>query len=463
MEYRIGKGIGCAFLILMSNATMAATTNLGSYGKTQLQQDTGDAVQSTCGGFVAQGFDPNYSLFATCRAMVHTGNALTGTGAAADSLGLSEDQLASSLQQIAAEEFLTTGSVSNELATEKATPVLSRLSTLRSGTKGFSLSNLTPLGNPDMVVGAPQVQRGGSAGVDGPGSPLSGFATFDYGFGSRDGTANADEFDFDSYHLVAGLDYQLNPNFVIDAAIGYFVVDSEFKVTSDVAGGDTEIDGFSVMGYFSWYSESFYVDGFAGLGTSDYDMTRHIVIPSATAVSAIDETAISSTDSDDYTISVGGGYMGTSGSVTWQPYLRVAYSNTDIAAYDESGADASGLNLHVDGQEWSSLTSSLGIDLSNAVSKDFGVLIPFLQIGWIHEFENDETTVTAFYIDDLFLSESHVLAAGTDEPDQNYFELGFGISAVFKNGQQLFFKYDSLLGLKNVTSHLVTLGARWEF
>ena len=118
----------------------------------------------------------------------------------------------------------------------------------------------------------------------------------------RDGTANADEFDFDSYHLVAGLDYQLNPNFVIGAAIGYFVVDSEFKVTSDVAGGDTEIDGFSVMGYFSWYSESFYVDGFAGLGTSDYDMTRHIVIPSATAVSAIDETAISSTDSDDYTV-----------------------------------------------------------------------------------------------------------------------------------------------------------------
>ena len=160
----------------MSNATMAATTNLGSYGKTQLQQDTGDAVQSTCGGFVAQGFDPNYSLFATCRAMVHTGNALTGTGAAADSLGLSEDQLASSLQQIAAEEFLTTGSVSNELATEKATPVLSRLSTLRSGTKGFSLSNLTPLGNPDMVVGAPQVQRGGSAGVDGPGASETAFA-----------------------------------------------------------------------------------------------------------------------------------------------------------------------------------------------------------------------------------------------------------------------------------------------
>ena len=110
----IGIGLGFA---LASQPTWAATTNLGSYGQTQIQQDTGDAVQLTCGGFVAAGTTPGtVTLFDTCRAMVHTANELTGSGATGDSLGLSENELAASLQQIATEEFAATESMATEIS-----------------------------------------------------------------------------------------------------------------------------------------------------------------------------------------------------------------------------------------------------------------------------------------------------------------------------------------------------------
>ena len=118
----------------------AAETNLGGYGQTQLQQDTGDAVQFTCGGFVAAGTQPGtVPLFDTCRAMVHTANELTGTGPTADSLGLSEDELAASLQQIATEEFGSTESMATEISTDKTANVITRLNDIRGGAHGVNV------------------------------------------------------------------------------------------------------------------------------------------------------------------------------------------------------------------------------------------------------------------------------------------------------------------------------------
>jgi outer membrane autotransporter protein len=51
----------------------------------------------------------------------------------------------------------------------------------------------------------------------------------------------------------------------------------------------------------------------------------------------------------------------------------------------------------------------------------------------------------------------------SEKPDRDYFVLGLGISGAFKNGTQLFFDYQTLLGHKRVTEHLLTAGVRLEF
>ena len=80
---------------LLAQQVWAADTLLGSFGNTQLQRDTGDAVQKTCGGFVEAGANADeIPLFATCRSMVQTAGELEDPSLSLpNSLGLTQNQL----------------------------------------------------------------------------------------------------------------------------------------------------------------------------------------------------------------------------------------------------------------------------------------------------------------------------------------------------------------------------------
>lgn len=451
----------------MSQSLFAAETTLGDIGQTQLQKNTGDAVQKTCGGFVAEMADPNIPLFATCRAMVHTANELDeNNGPTGDSLGLSADQLADSLQQVATEEFAATESMATEISTNRMDPVITRLSAIRAGVVGFSISGFQPESNSELLADSSWYEahsdlRGGSAGDDGPGSALSGFANINYGFGTRDGTDRTDEFDYASYNFSFGLDYRVGNNVVVGGALSYYSISSEFKEVPTVAGGDSEADGFGGFLYSTWYGENFYLDGLLGYSVSSYDLKRNILIPDANDPSAtIAETAESDPDGKDFSASIGAGYTWNPGAASIGPYLRLSYIQSDIDSYQESGAEASGLNLDVESQGWTSLTSVLGGSFSYAISSGSGIIVPQARLGWVHQFENDSSIINAVYVAD---PRNNVLAAATDDPDEDYAELGLAISGVFKGGAQAYFSYDTLLGFENLSSHLFTLGGRWEF
>jgi uncharacterized protein with beta-barrel porin domain len=444
----------------------AAETNLGSYGQTRLQQDTGDAVQFTCGGFVMAGTQPGtVPLFDTCRAMVHTANELTGSGATADSLGLNEDELAASLQQIATEEFGSTESMATEISTDKTANVITRLNDIRAGARGFSLAGLALPGRSSLAYSAAEYPaagiRGGAAGADAPGGKLGGFLNGSYGTGDRDETQWTNEFDFDSYGITGGVDYRFTPNLVLGVAASYYNVEADFANQATVSGGNVDVDSWGGFLYGTYYVDRFYVDALAGYATSGYDTKRRIVIPNnVNPAQPIDVTAKGSPDSDDVTASLGAGYTLSAGSMNYGPYGRVTYYNVDIEKYRESGAESAGLNLAVDGQDWTSLTSVLGMEASYAVSHSFGVLVPQGRVGWVHEFENDSEQYSAVYVDD---PNQNLLLASTNSPDRDYFELGLSLSAVLRNGTQAFVSYDTLLGLDDVTDHVFTVGARMEF
>ena len=193
---------------------------------------------------------------------------------------------------------------------------------------------------------------------------------------------------------------------------------------------------------------------------SDYDMKRNIFIPTKTDVSGVSDTAKSDTDSKDISLSIGGGYEFGEGQWSYGPYARLTYLSADIDSYQESGAEASGLNLNADGQKWKSFTSVLGAQFSTTLSYDFGVVIPRGSLGWVHEFENDAQEFTATYVAD---PRNNILRASTDDPDRNYFELGLGVSTVLKGGTQLYLNYDTVLGFENLTQNIISLGGRWEF
>lgn len=454
----------CGLAVCATQQAWSAETLLGGFGQTQLQQDTGDAVQQTCGGFVGEGANADeIPLFFTCRAMVQTAVDLSSDSVEPPfSLGLTEDQLAASLQQIATEEFAATETMATDISSSRMDPVITRLAELRGGVKGFSVAGLFPGADTELLASHKPVSNaalGGGAG-DELGSRLGGFINASYGTGDRDNTERANSFDFDSYNISAGLDYRFGDDFVLGAAITYYDIDSDFDEKPTVSGGGIDADGWGGSVYGTWYKENFYIDAVAGYASSDYDTKRGIRISSNNPmVAGITETATAKPESTDYTLGIGAGYNFNRDALNWGPYFRATYLNVDIDDYREKGAESSGLNLAVDGQEWESMTTVLGAQANYAVSRDFGVWVPFARIGWVHQFEDDATEMTAVYIDD---PRNNVLRARTDEPDSDYAELGVGVSAVFTGGMQAFFNYDTLLGMDELTTHLFTIGFRME-
>ncbi|MEH6592480.1 MAG: autotransporter outer membrane beta-barrel domain-containing protein [Halioglobus sp.] len=464
MAYRIII-LAAGVASMLTQQVWAADTLLGSYGNTELQQNTGDAVQTTCKGFVDSGANADeIALFATCRSMVQTAVALEDPSVSPPfSLGLSQTQLADSLQQIATEEFGATETMASDISSSRMDPVITRLVELRAGARGFSVTGLLP-GDASEALAASGVSNsaaslGGAAG-DGLGSRLGGFFNASYGTGDKDGTDRTNSFDFDSYNITAGLDYRIGDDLVVGGAFNYYNIDSDFDETPEVAGGSTDAKGWGASFFGTWYKDNFYIDALAGYASSDYDTNRNIFIPSNNpTVSAIVETATASPESDDYTVGVGAGYNFNHDALNWGPYFRATYIKVGIEDYREKGAETSGLNLDVNGQDWKSMTTVLGAQLSYTFNQDFGVLVPYARAGWTHQFENDATDMTAVYVDD---PRGNVLRAWTDEPDEDYAEVGVGVSAVFKGGLQAFFNYDTILELEDLTTHLFTVGVRME-
>ncbi|MEN8207335.1 MAG: autotransporter outer membrane beta-barrel domain-containing protein [Pseudomonadota bacterium] len=470
--YSQGGGLRWLSIGLMAIASTGwAAPDLSKYGQTQLQQDTGASVQATCGDLAADEditLD-NSPLFSTCNAMVQTSVDLDGDSNNGRSLMISADELAAGLQQVATEEFAAAGQLGTEIGSNSINIGINRLIEVRKGARGFSIAGLNPDSKTLLAADSQWFNsytggRGGAAGDSDVWNKLGFFITGNYSTGDRDRTDRTDEFDFDTYGLTLGLDYRFMENFVLGAAVSYNDVGSDFTNRPTVAGGGVDADGWGGFVYGTYYQDRFYIDGLAGYARSDYDINRKIFIPNNNpAVNGGNDlvaTAKANPDSNDFTLSAGGGYYFGQDALSYGPYARLTYLNIDVDDYREKGAEAIGLNLDVDGQDWKSFTSVLGGQISFASSHSFGVLVPQGRLAWVHEFENDARDMVATYVDDPFNNE---LIARTDSPDRDYFELGLGVSAVFKNGVQAFFNYDTVLGLDDLTVHYFSLGGRWEF
>jgi outer membrane autotransporter protein len=447
----------------INQGVTAAETVLGSYGETQLQQNTGDLVKNTCVGFISIGTSPGVvPLFDTCAAVVQTANELSGEGPVVNSLGLTTDQLADALQQIANEEYAVTGSIANEISSSRFDPVVSRLTNLRTGPQSFTLSGLNINNSATLLSSdANGINKGAGAGDEWMNNRLSGFANINIGAGDKESTENTNAFDYDNYRLTAGVDYRLNNNLVFGGALSYNQTETEFDNSATVSGGNLDTDGWGGALYGSFSHDHYYFDSLISYSASEYDIERNIVIPSNNpAIAPINDTALSTTDSNDYSFSIGGGYTFNQGPLSFGPYGRATYMRVDIDRYQEYGADTSGLNFDVAEQEWTSLSSVLGAEFSYAISRQQAVFIPQARLGWVHQFENDETEITATYVNDPL---NNTLRYYTDEPDRDYFELSLSISSVWTHGVQVFANYDTLLGFENLTDHQFTLGGRWEY
>lgn len=342
-----------------------------------------------------------------------------------------------------------------------------RFDALRTGVRGLSLSGLNvqtangvlPIGS---LLTAASASEESSAGF---GSRWSGFVTGQVARTDEEKGDGAPGFDGRGYGLTAGLDYRLNDQWVLGAALGYDTSDSELL---DDRGS---VDSKQITGtfYASWVSPSnFYVDFLAAYSRINFDLERVIRYRISAGANADDtqvaQAALASPDGESNTFALSLGRDFHSGAWTTSAYLRGELTQVDLDGYDEVArlpeAPGSGLMLRINARELESHTVRFGARASYAHSASFGVLLPSVRAEWVRELQDDPQLINASFLAD---PGSRTIRFVGSQIDDGYGNLGLSLTSVLANGRSLFFSYERRFGQDRRDQDIFTLGGRAEF
>ena len=288
-----------------------------------------------------------------------------------------------------------------------------------------------------------------------------------YATGDKDSTKNEDGFDFDVYGLLAGADYRVTDQLIFGLAFSYQKTDADI----DNNAGDTEVDGYGVSLYGTYYYGQFYINGIGTYGRSDYDTTRKVNYTVGGTI--VDQKFDGDADADEYGYSFGTGYDFSHKGFDFGPYGRLNYHYTKIDDYKEklSGNNKRpgfGLALDIDDQNIKSLSTNLGARASYAFTTGIGVVTPYARFDWQHEYENDTSAIRGSFVNGGQGSVPGAAAANdiiipVDDPDRDFYNLSLGVASVFPHGISAFVDYLTVLDLDDITLHQFVGGVRFEF
>ena len=132
------------------------------------------------------------------------------------------------------------------------------------------------------------------------------------------------------------------------------------------------------------------------------------------------------------------------------------YVKADVDSYEESGA--SPVNLKVDGQDATSLTTNLGSSLGYAFSTPYGVIEPSIRAEYVHEFENDDDGAKIQYASDP--TGTSAFNVVIEEPNRNYGILGAAVTGTLAGGWSTFADFETVVGFGRYDIYTLRAGFR---
>lgn len=399
-------------------------------------------------------------LYWACTSFIHTANAIQGSGPDTFALNMSESQLRAVLQEMAHEEATVSGDAFTEVSQTQFSSIASRLRSLRRGGNNalaryrFNINN-TLIGS-DWTA---NVTESGNNFTN-LSSPLSYYLNGNFNNGDKEETSREHAFDFSTTGLTLGADYRLGGNAFVGTAFGYSNLDLNINYLELEQG--TEIGSYDLSLYGTYFVNSAYFNLMLGYGQSSIENRRSIPALAGSSLAdlrLISETVSGYTDANTMSFSLNVGNDNSYKSFSLSHYGQLDMRRVYIAEYDEEGV--SPLILHVNEETVDSASFILGAQLQHASSLGFGVVTEMIRFEWEHQFENESREVEAYYVYDPFEDKS-VFAAPSDDPDQDYFTLGVGLTTVLPMGIQLFAYYENLINLKYYSNQSFAVGFRME-
>ncbi|MEJ2404322.1 MAG: autotransporter outer membrane beta-barrel domain-containing protein, partial [Candidatus Thiodiazotropha sp.] len=374
---------------------------------------------------------------------------------------------ARALQQVVPESATKANNVSRQGGETQVRNLGSRIAALRGGARGLSFNGLDwridgedlPL---QMLADAYRRSQGGGASADNPllESRLGVFVTGDIASGSKDETELENGLDFDTYGLTVGADYRLDNQFILGGAFG--VINTQADLNN--SAGDLDTQGYSLSLYGTYYSEQNYFIDFSGsYGINNFEQTRNIVYQ-LNGGANVNQKLDADYDGDMLSLFIGSGYDFSRSAWSFGPRVDLEYVRSNVDGFTEKVSDASadggGWATRVDSMDQTWLTLNLGGRVSYTHSTDWGVLIPYARLDWLHEFKDDSQSVNAYFVDD---PSPQAIEISSEDPDRDYMRLRVGSSAQFQNGVVGFIDFGTLLANSRWSSSNVSLGVRMEF
>ena len=354
-----------------------------------------------------------------------------------------------------------------------------RLSQLRAGTNGFLVGS-PAAANTDYQEPSSTMPRslGGGASADELFSGISrwgGFFNTTYDWGRREATDDENALRSHATEITLGGDYRIDRNLSFGAIASFADDDLSFNQNANVVGGSLGTKGYSLM----IFAQQEWNHGYLGAAIGDQlisqNMTRSgIFIDPETSFQA-PFMAVSSTKGRSLLGVLNAGFDQSINALTIETYTNVQYRGTRIDGFQERGANGSennsvdpswNINLRFTGQSVTSLQGTAGLKLQYALSSAFGVLTPFLDMGFVHEFNDSIFNVTGNFVALYGQSLSNGGPAVPnfvlleDRPAMNFGTVAGGFVLVAKGRMQGYFRYRQVFGQRYITDQAVELGLR---
>ena len=321
-----------------------------------------------------------------------------------------------------------------------------RLDDIRNGSTGFS-SN--------MKVNGAQTEHDGKGTLDGKSAkapvepvlqsrPENRWGVWVTGFGdfvSVDSEANAHGYNFTTGGVSLGIDFRLT-DFLAIGAMGEY----SHTWTSLDPSGHLDVDSGRGGIYATLFGNGFYLNSGIYGGHNNYDSGRSSFLGMANG----------STEGEEWSAFVSGGYDFHFGHLSAGPIASLQYTDVHIDGFNENGSTAP-LAVHAGTEE--SLRSDIGFRVYYGWQIGNILIQPSLKAAWEHEYKYSALPITAGF-------------AGVPGPSATFFGpseghdsavVSAGLSVRFTPTISTYVYYDGQLGRANYESNAVTGGVRISF